>query len=308
MNDINESLSIVILNYKNYEMTIKCVDKLIENKFKFNIVIVDNNSKNGSFEKLNKEYRNITNIVVLSSNNNKGYAAGNNIGIRYIKENIKSEYVCIMNPDIIIEDKHLFYNLINKIERHNLQGITGLQITNNVFDSTTLGWKLPTFSKIIILNSKFISKLLKPVNYSHYEVESKEDSLAIVDVMPGCFFIMDMNIFETIGYFDENTFLYYEENILSHKAKKIDCKFGVSLNDIYIHDHKEKDESLLNLNNKYKDRKILLNSQGVYVKNHLSVKGLKLFIYYLSVFYNLYIELPLIHIAKLLKSKIKGGV
>lgn len=304
MDDINEFLSVVVLNYKNYEMTMKCVDKLIENKNKLKIVIVDNNSNNGSFEKLTKKYNDTINVVVLNSSVNKGYGAGNNIGIRFIKENTNCKYVCIMNPDIIVEDKNLFENLINKADKYNLQGITALQITNDIFDPTTLGWKLPSFKDILILNSKFISKYIKPINYKKYYVENNKDNIAIIDVMPGCFFIINIDIFESLGYFDENTFLYYEENILSYKAKKINCKFGVSLNDVYIHNHKEKDESLLRLNNKYYDRKILLKSQEVYVKNYLGINKFKLFIYYLSIAYNLYLELPLIHIAKVLKEKL----
>lgn len=304
MNDINELLSVVILNYKNYKMTIQCVNKLIENNNTFKIVVVDNNSNNGSFEKLTEKYKLIDNVVILSSISNNGYGAGNNIGIKFIKNNIKCKYVCIMNPDIIIEDMNLFNNLINKIEKYSLQGITALQITNNIFDPTTFGWKLPSFKDILILNNKFISKLIKPINYNKYYIENKEDSLAIIDVMPGCFFIINIDVFQSLGYFDENTFLYYEENILSYKAKKMNCKFGLSLSDVYIHDHKEKDESLLKIINKYKDRKILLKSQEIYVKNHLKVNKFKLFIYYLSILYNLYIELPVIHMVKLLKLKI----
>lgn len=303
MNDISELLSVVILNYKNYEMTIKCVDKLISNNCEFKIVIVDNNSKNGSFEILTEKYKDIFNIVVLNSLNNNGYSAGNNIGIQYIEENTNCKYIGIMNPDIIIEDVELFNNLINKVEEYSLQGITALQITNNIFDPNTIGWKLPSFSDVLLLNSKFISKLINPISYKQYDIESNKDPLALVDVMPGCFFIIDIDIFKELGYFDERTFLYYEENILSYKAKKRNYRFGVSLNDSYIHNHKEKDESLLKLSNKYIDRKILLKSQKIYVENYLKINTFKTFIYKLSIVFNLYIELPLIHIFKLLTRK-----
>ena len=304
MNNVNEFLSVVILNYKNYDMTINCIDKLLENNYKFQIVIVDNNSNNNSFEILSERYKNISNIVVLFSNSNSGYGAGNNIGIKYIRENTKCRYVCIMNPDILIEEKNIFENLIFKLEKYNLQGITGLQLTNNIFDSSTLGWKLPTFKDILILNSKVLSRLINTLNYKVYNIENNKDSLAIIDVMPGCFFIINIDIFEKIGYFDENTFLYYEENILSYKAKELNFRFGLSLSDVYIHDHKEKDESLLKLENKYRDRKILLKSQSVYVKDYLKVNKLKLAIYNLSKVFNIYIELPIIHIIKMLKRNI----
>lgn len=296
-------LAIVILNYKNYEMTMECVDKLLSNDFKFNIVIVDNNSPNESFEKLKKKYQNIDFLSVIENNNNSGYAAGNNVGINYIKYHYDCKYICIMNPDIIIEDNSIFDSLINKLEKYKLQGITALQITNNHFDYSTLGWKIPLFKDILLLNSNIISKIKSPIRYNNFNMISCKDALAEVDVMPGCFFMMDFNAFEKIGFFDEGTFLYYEENILSAKSKEHNYRFGVSLNNFYIHNHKSKDESFKSLKNKYYDRKILLRSQSYYVNYILKVNNIKKLVYYFSVLINMYIEMPILHIIKKIKNK-----
>lgn len=293
------NLAIIILNYKNYEMTIECVDKLLSKKFACNIVIVDNNSPNKSVENLVNKYQNNYFVDIIENNENSGYASGNNIGIKYAKNNYNCKYVCIMNPDIIIEDDNIFNDLLNKLEKHKLQGISALQITNNHFDYSTLGWKIPSYKDILILNSNIISKLKSPIRYKSINIINSEDALAEIGVMPGCFFIMDLSAFERIGFFDEGTFLYYEENILASKAKELNYKFGISLNNFYIHNHKSKDESLLSLKNKYNDRRILLNSQKYYVNNTLKLnKIIYKMILNLSQNYNIYIELPILHIIK----------
>lgn len=293
-----DELVIVVLNYCNYIMTIECVDKLLANNFKYKIVIVDNNSSNNSFEVLTEKYDNSELVKVIKNNENLGYAAGNNIGINYAYKHYKNDYICIMNPDILIEDKNIFVDLLRKLKKYQLKGITALQISNNNFDYSTLGWKCPTIKDILVLNSNLISKLRSPLKYKSLKMINVADAIAEVDVMPGCFFILEYNALREIGFFDEGTFLYYEENILSYKAIQKNHKYGISLNNYYIHNHLQKEESLISIKSKFKDRKILLNSQRYYVKNILKSNTISYTIYKLTCIYNIYFEMPILHLIK----------
>lgn len=72
-------VAIIILNYQNYEDTIKCVNNLLNfTNIQLQIVIVDNFSTNKSFFILNKIYANNSNVDVIQTNNNGGYSSGNN--------------------------------------------------------------------------------------------------------------------------------------------------------------------------------------------------------------------------------------
>ncbi|ELC8386907.1 glycosyltransferase [Clostridium perfringens] len=301
---MQNSLAIIILNYNNYKMTVECVENLINHDIKDKIIVIDNKSRNESFNVLKNRFKYFNNVKVISSDYNNGYAYGNNFAVKLlVNENIKN--ICIMNPDIIINDNNIFSDLIYLKEKYNLKGITATQILNNSYDMSTLGWKLPNFKDLIILNSNIISKIYNPIKYKSLKMISKKDLLAKIDVMPGCFFLIDKDFFEKIGFFDERTFLYYEENIISKKAKLNNGEFGVCLKSFYIHNHIEKDKSISRLRNKINDRKIILYSQKIYAYNYLNINFLKKYILNISQNFNLYFELPIIHILKFINRRLK---
>lgn len=292
-----EELAIVILNYKNYLMTIECIKKLIEINTKSRIIVVDNNSPNESYQVLVDMFKEYRNIEIIKNNENLGYAKGNNIGI--IKAvNDGANYIAIMNPDIILECSCTLESLIKKINESNLGGITALPITNNEYIFNSVGWKAPNFKELICLNLILLKRIFNPIQYEKIEIINKKSAVAEIDVMPGCFFVLTTECFKEINYFDEKTFLYYEENILAAKAKEKGYRFAISLNDFYIHNHLGKDLELNDYKYKAKDRKIVLESQRYYAEKYLKLSSGKMFLLNCSQFINRYIELPLLHILK----------
>ena len=80
-------VGIVILNYLNYKDTIECVESIFNMKYDIaGIVIVDNHSENESYNVLKKLYKNRLNVSVIQSNRNYGFAKGNNIGIKVVRQ------------------------------------------------------------------------------------------------------------------------------------------------------------------------------------------------------------------------------
>ena len=96
---------IIILNYNDYETTYDMLNRIKNFKEIDIIVVVDNMSLDNSYERLKK----IENkkIKVISSNENKGYASGNNVGIKYLVDNYKVDNIIISNPDIILKDSDI---------------------------------------------------------------------------------------------------------------------------------------------------------------------------------------------------------
>ena len=72
---------IVILNYNDSENTMLMLDDIKNYKILSAIIVVDNHSTDDSFKKL-KKYEN-SKIKIIEAPENKGYAAGNNFGIKY---------------------------------------------------------------------------------------------------------------------------------------------------------------------------------------------------------------------------------
>jgi len=97
----------VILHYQNDEVTRRCVRTLqeLEGIEAQQIVIVDNASPNGTGEKLRKQYEAYPNIHVLLTEENLGFARGNNVGYLYAKQTLGAQQMVVMNSDVFIYDK-----------------------------------------------------------------------------------------------------------------------------------------------------------------------------------------------------------
>ncbi|MBR4624448.1 MAG: glycosyltransferase, partial [Alphaproteobacteria bacterium] len=109
--------SIIIVNYQKYEDTLACVDSILKSKTTedYRIVIIDNASPNDSWERL-QTFNSNSKVVTIQAKENNGYCAGNNIGIKYSLENIKPDYIWILNPDTLVKD-----DCLEKLHRFAVQ-------------------------------------------------------------------------------------------------------------------------------------------------------------------------------------------
>ena len=100
INNIN--LSIVIVNYKNYTLTQKCIKSVLETvkNINYEIIVIDNNSPNDSYEQLSSGFKKVSNIKIIKNDKNVGFGGANNLGV----EASKGEYILLLNPDIIVLD------------------------------------------------------------------------------------------------------------------------------------------------------------------------------------------------------------
>ena len=123
---MNKKVYIVVLNYKNLEDTLACLESLRKVTYNdYHIVVVDNDSQDGSYEYL---VEHATDCQVIQSGENRGYAAGNNVGIRYALEH-QADYVCILNNDVEVEPDFLT-KLVQYMESAPDVGMAGRWCTN----------------------------------------------------------------------------------------------------------------------------------------------------------------------------------
>ena len=90
-------IAFVILYYKAYEDTIDCIHSVLcldKNNFELEIIVVDNDSRDGAIDKLKKQFKD---VHYIRNDKNDGYARGNNIGIKYAKNTLKANFVVILN-------------------------------------------------------------------------------------------------------------------------------------------------------------------------------------------------------------------
>ena len=261
--------AIVIVNYNDYETTKDFLKSIKNYKILDLIVVVDNNSTDDSYKLLKKLEKD--NIVVLKAQKNGGYGYGNNIGIKYAIKKLKECNIIISNPDIIVKEKTI-KRLLKVLNLKKEYAIVGPIInTRGILDK---GWRLSTgFEELLLTIPKYGTKNRNKIigyNNDYYDKEVKE-----VDVVSGCFFITKANCFKEIKYFDENLFLYYEENVISKKLKDRGYKIVLDTSSEIIHNHSV---SINKTHSSYSKYKALKESQKYYLDNYCKANILTKFI------------------------------
>lgn len=265
MSEWERGLAVVILNYNGYELTIESTNNFRKISSELRIVIVDNCSTNDSLEKLKSAFSDDENTHIIAYDKNTGYASGNNGGLRYISDNLKEvKAVCISNPDIFVESARVLESLYNALfEDESLAVVTAKTIYNGTIkEPNDCAWMQPT-KRYMMFGSTCVNKLLsQSIRYN--EFIANENGIAYVHAVQGCFFMAKKAVMESIGYFDEGTFLYSEEIILAKKIQNAGYKEGVLVNEYIHHNHREKDKSLIKKENKIFDMKCFYHSKKYY--------------------------------------------
>jgi len=231
-------ISMIVLNYNDAELTIQYVQSIQAYTCIDRIIVVDNLSPDNSFVRLQQLISD--KVDVIQAPKNGGYATGNNFGLRYLFNKYGCEgYVIISNPDIIVEEKSIRI-ICESFEDHPNQFAATGEIYNLSNQRIPLFiWKLPTAGMLFIQSSVILRKLTWMA--LKYGKRYPETTLCIIDgnyigeVLPGCFFMADAKKLSHLGLFSESTFLYYEEEILFHRAKAAGFTSCVVPNEVIIH-------------------------------------------------------------------------
>jgi hypothetical protein len=183
-------VSIIIVNWNTKNYLKQCIDSLNSQTYRnFEIILVDNNSKDDSVSFVKQNYPNVT---IIQNENNVGYGEGNNIGFRHSNGTI----FVLVNPDAILETNWISLLVSVLQSSDKIAAVTG-----KIFyaDSNGNGDKIfSTWSKINTLSGN-------PVNFHHDEPISK------VDYLSGAVMMIKKEIVDKIGFIDTDYFLYFEE-------------------------------------------------------------------------------------------------
>ena len=252
-------LGMVIINYNDYKTTSFLLDSIKDYKCLDLIIVVDNKSTDDSLKHL-KKYEN-NKIKIIEAEENKGYAAGLNAGAKEVIKKLKNCNIIFSNSDVIINKEEDLEKLSKDIGKHSI-AVVGPTIVEN--RSLNRGWMLPTIKDEIKFNLPLVSRKYRKEIL--YDDEHYNEDLSIVGVVSGCFFCVSGKVLEEVDYFDEATFLYYEEQILSKKLEEKDYQVAVDNNVVIIHNHSVTIDKNINKVNKYKELK---KSQRYFVKEYL---------------------------------------
>lgn len=243
-------IALIILNYNNFEDTINCIESVEKyNTYPIKIIIVDNGSTRDRTiteidsyltKKYNNQYKCIPDsevyltlpyITFVVSKTNDGYARGNNKGLKYAFHDDTIEQILILNNDVLfVED------VIGKLVDFQ-QSLPDCAIISPVLfkkDMTNFDLNCARLNHTnweIILTFLFSYKnffgFLKKSEYRRYLLlDSHNQTLPYMEVeLPsGSCMLFQKSLMNEINIFDENTFLYYEENILFKQISRLHKK------------------------------------------------------------------------------------
>lgn len=216
---------IVVLNYNGKDVIKRCLSSVFKIDYpNTEVVFVDNNSQDGSLEMAKA---NFSKAIFIKNEENLGFAAGNNIGIRYALERM-AEYVLVLNNDTEV-DKDFLGKLVEAGEKNEKAGL----LSPVIFDGNT---KQVWFSGGMIKWLKMKSEHLKKVaNKDYYGSE----------FITGCSMLVKARVFKEIGLFDEDFFLYWEDADFSFRAKKAGFKnIVVSSSWVYHFENSERHKDM----------------------------------------------------------------
>lgn len=266
-----DSIALIILNYNSYDDTVNCVEHLIAFNESCRIIIVDNCSPDGSGDKLVERYGDTAGVDVLISDTNRGYGAGNNIGIRYAADRYRPRFIGILNPDVVIPEKQVLIRMKEILDTHPECGMVGAVIDDGSAtpNYNYSAWPITSVGRFVCKQSLFTGRYRRP-----FEGRKLGDELYKVDCVAGCFFIARMSCMEKIGFFDENVFLYNEEDILGFKFKKAGYDVCLASDLRYFHNHKRASTEGETLSSKVRATGASYDSAAYVCRTYYEGKGL----------------------------------
>jgi N-acetylglucosaminyl-diphospho-decaprenol L-rhamnosyltransferase len=214
----------VILNWRTADMTLQSAEaaRVAMAGIPGVITIVDNDSRDGSFERMSAEVlargwdTGETPVRVIQSGRNGGFGAGNNAGIRAgLPGGARPDLVYILNSDAFPAPDAI-RALVDHLAAHPETGFAGSYIHGPEGDPHRTAFRFPSVAGEFEAAVRFgpVSRLLR----DRIVARPIPDRTCRVDWLAGASLMMRMDVLDRIGLFDEGFFLYFEETELCHRA------------------------------------------------------------------------------------------
>ena len=209
------TVSIIIVSYNTREETLDCLRSVHRETrdTAFEVIVIDNDSADGSAEAIAAEFPGLT---LIANRENVGFGGANNIAARQAR----GEFVLLLNPDTVILDRAVD-RLVAFARAHPDRGIWG---GRTLFGDGTLNptscWRGMTlwglFSWAVGLSNLMPHNPL--FNFDGYG-GWKRDEVREVDTVTGCFLLIRRTLWDELGGFDPDFYMYGEEADLCLRAR-----------------------------------------------------------------------------------------
>ena len=213
-------LSIIIVNFRTYDLTKQTIISVLDTvkNIEYEILVVDNDSADGSLEKLIQDFKNESLVKFIKNNHNDGFAVANNLAFK----EAKGEYTLLLNSDVIVNDRTINESL-DYIKGNKNIGILGCKVVlpDGTLDKACRR-SFPTF-KVSFYRMSGLSKLFpNSKRFNQYNLSYlDENGVYPVDCVVGAFMLIDSAVMRKCNGLDESYFMYGEDIDLCYKVKEL---------------------------------------------------------------------------------------
>jgi N-acetylglucosaminyl-diphospho-decaprenol L-rhamnosyltransferase len=133
-------VTVAIVTYRSKGEIVDCVNSVLGSDIPVRVVVIDNDSRDGTFELASEISRQSSNVRVVSSGQNVGLAAGNNI----VLPHVVGDYILMLNPDTIVESNTIstMVRILDGCADIGIVGPTNVYGDGSKFSSYQFAWNL----------------------------------------------------------------------------------------------------------------------------------------------------------------------
>jgi GT2 family glycosyltransferase len=217
-------LAVIILNYRTAPITIQALRALVPELRPFpdaRVTVVENGSGDGSWEAIGDAIREegwAPRVTLVASERNRGFAGGVNFALRpLLTDDQPPEYIYLLNSDAFVGPGAVA-TLLEFLDRNPDVGICGSYVHGIDGHPHETAFRFPS------ILGEFLARVpLWPFTrmLRRYTITLPIPTAPqAVDWIAGASMMIRRAVFESIGLFDEDFFLYYEETDFCHRARR----------------------------------------------------------------------------------------
>lgn len=224
---MKKDLSVIVVSYNTKDLTLQCITKL-QKSFRVSslegeIIIVDNNSHDGSSQAIQTLSHSDQKIKVICNNDNVGFGKANNQGLLIAE----GRYVLYLNSDVLVPEEPFLDSLIAQMDSNMLLGALTVcvQLASGAIDPAshrgfpTVWRSLCYYSGLekITTHIPLLNRVFGGYHLTYLSLKTKHE----IDTPTGAFYLVRKDILNVLKGFDENFFMYGEDIDLSFRIKRL---------------------------------------------------------------------------------------
>lgn len=226
-------LSIIIVSFNTREILTDCVKSIVKHTkgINYEIIIVDNDSKDGSVERIKNLEKTYSQVRLINAQANLGFGKANNLGAK----KAQGEYLLLLNSDTLVFDNAIKESLEN-LKKIPSTGVYSCRLLNSDKTVQASGGHFPNFGNVFAWQF-FIDDLPLIGNLipSFHPQLSSYNRNKQMDWVTGAFMLIPKKVFDEAEGFDENIFMYTEEMELCYRLKKLGYQTIYQISPSIIH-------------------------------------------------------------------------